>query len=151
MRTWYSGAALAVALMGAVAFTNGSRKLGLSEAKPCPTDQSSSALRCIDVPRSGTAPIEGRVMDLVGDVIQYAHVRITDETTGASIETLSTLNGRFLVANLEADHTYAVDVRCIGYIPWHAAGVRPTTAGAALDNVAMEPIKPLSMLRVAAR
>jgi hypothetical protein len=126
MRTWYSGAALAVALLGAVAFTNGSRS----------TDP---------------APIEGRVIDLAGDVIQHAHVRITDEMTGASIETFSTLNGRFLVANLAPDHTYAVDVRCIGYIPWHTSGVHPTTAGAALDNVAMEPIKPLSTLRVAAR
>jgi len=126
MRTWYSGAALAVALMGAVAFTNGPRT-------------------------NETAPIEGRVMDLVGDAIQRAHVRITDETTGASTETLSEMNGRFWIPNLDPTHTYAVDVRCIGYIPWHGAGIHPTTTGAALDNVAMEPIKPLSTLRVAVR
>jgi hypothetical protein len=126
MRTWYAGAALAVALMGAVAFTNGSRT-------------------------NDTAPIEGRVMDLVGDAIQRAHVRITDETTGASTETLSQMNGRFWIPNLEPTHTYSVDVRCIGYIPWHASGIRPTTTGAALDVVAMEPIKPLSTLRVAQR
>jgi len=126
MRTWYSGAALAVALMGAVAFTNGSR-------------------------RNDTAPIEGRVMDLVGDAIQSAHVRITDETTGASIETLSAMNGRFWIPNLEPTHTYAVDVRCIGYAPWHGSGIIPTSTGAALADVTMEPIKPLSTLRVAAR
>jgi hypothetical protein len=64
MRKWYSGAALAVALLGAVAFTNASRT-------------------------NETAPIEGRVMDLQGLIIQRAHVRVTDETTGASTETLS--------------------------------------------------------------
>jgi hypothetical protein len=126
MRTWHSGAALAVALMGAVAFTNGS-------------------------PKPDTAPIEGRVMAIDGDAIQLAHVRITDEATGVSIETLSMMNGRFVIANLAADHTYAIDVRCIGYVPWHTSGIHPTTAGAALDNVAMEPIKHLSTLRVAAR
>lgn len=126
MRTWYAGATLAVALIGAVAFTNGSRT-------------------------NDTAPIEGRVMAIDGDAIQLAHVRITDEATGASIETLSMMNGRFVIANLAADHSYAVDVRCIGYVPFHAAGVHPTTAGAALDNVAMEPIKPLQTLRVAQR
>jgi Carboxypeptidase regulatory-like domain len=127
MRMWYSGAALAVALMGAVAFTNGSRS----------TD---------------TAPIEGRVLDLEGLVIQHAHVRITDETTGASMETLTTMNGRFVIANLEASHTYAVDVRCIGFVPYHASGIRPTSTGAALSDVAMEPIPPLSpALRVAVR
>ena len=126
MRTWHTGAALAVALLGAVAFTNGSRT-------------------------NDTAPIEGRVMDLVGDAVQHAHVRITDEATGASIETMSQLNGRFLIPNLEPTHTYAVDVRCIGYIPFHTSGVHPTTAGAALDNVSLEPIKPLNTLRVATR
>ena len=126
MRTWYSSAALAVALMGAVAFTNGSRV-------------------------HDTAPIEGRVMDLVGDAVEYAHVRITDEMTGASVETLSATNGRFLIPNLEPNHTYAVDVRCIGYIPWHSSGVTPTTTGAAISGVAMEPIKALSTLRVAQR
>lgn len=131
MRTWYSGAALAVALLGAVAFTNGSRTN--------------------DSRRNDTAPIEGRVMDLVGDAIQQAHVRITDEMTGVSTETLSEMNGRFAIANLEPTHTYAVDVRCIGYIPWHTSGIHPTSAGAALEDVAMEPIKPLSTWRVATR
>jgi hypothetical protein len=125
MRTWYSGAVLAAALMGAVAFTNGSRT-------------------------GETAPIEGRVMGLGGDAIQLAHVRVTDELTGASAETLTLMNGRFIMPNLAPNHTYAVDVRCIGYVPWHSAGVRPTTAGAALDVVTMEPIPPLSM-RVAFR
>jgi hypothetical protein len=111
--------------MGAVAFTNGSRT-------------------------NDTAPIEGRVMDVQGDAIQRAHVRITDEATGASIETLSLMNGRFVIANLAPDHTYAVDVRCIGYVPFHASGVHPTTAGAALDYIGMEPIKPLQV-RVAER
>ena len=126
MRTWYAGATLAVALIGAVAFTNTSRANGPE-----------------------TAPIEGRVMDLEGLVIQQAHVRVTDETTGASIETLSMMNGRFLVANLAPSHTYAVDVRCIGFVPYHVSGIHPTTAGAALTDVAMEPIKPLSPLHVA--
>lgn len=128
MRTWYAGATLAVALMGAVAFTNGARANGTE-----------------------TAPIEGRVMDLEGLVIQHAHVRVTDETTGASTETLSTMNGRFTIANLEPAHTYAVDVRCIGFVPYHVSGIHPTTAGAALADVEMEPIKPLSTLRVAIR
>jgi hypothetical protein len=126
MRTWYRGAALAAALMGAVAFTNASRT----------TD---------------AAPIEGRVMDLVGDAIQYAHVRVTDEMTGASAETLTLLNGRFLMPNLAPDHTYAVDIRCIGYVPWHTSGIHPTSAGAALNDVAMEPIRPLTQVRMAAR
>jgi len=50
MRMWHSGAALAVALMGAVAFTNASRT-------------------------NETAPIEGRVMDLQGLIIQRARHR----------------------------------------------------------------------------
>lgn len=128
MRTWYAGAALGVALMGAVAFTNGSRVNGPE-----------------------TAPIEGRVMDLEGLVIQHAHVRVTDETTGASMETLTLMNGRFVIANLEPTHTYAVDVRCIGFVPYHTGGIHPTTTGAALTDVEMEPIKPLSTLRVAVR
>ena len=127
MRTWYAGAALGVALMGAVAFTNGSRMSGPE-----------------------TAPIEGRVMDLEGLVIQHAHVRVTDETTGASSETLTMMNGRFFISNLEPTHTYAVDVRCIGFVPYHAAGIHPTTTGAAMADVAMEPIK-IQTLRVAAR
>lgn len=127
MRTWYAGATLAVALIGAVAFTNDSHT---------------------NTPDN--APIEGRVTDVQGDALQHAHVRITDEATGASIETLSLMNGRFLIANLASTHSYAVDVRCIGYVPFHASGVHPTTAGAALDNVAMEPIKPLTTFRVAA-
>jgi hypothetical protein len=128
MRMWHAGATLAVALMGAVAFTNGSRT---SEA----------------------APIEGRVLDVVaGLVIQRAHVRVTDETTGASTETLTTMNGRFVIPNLVPEHTYAVDVRCIGFVPYHASGIHPTSAGAALSDVSMEPIPPLSStLRVAAR
>ena len=128
MRTWYKGAALAAALMGAVAFTNGSRANSHT-----------------------TAPIEGRVLDLVGLAVQRAHVRVTDEVTGASIETLTTMNGHFLISNLEPTHTYAVDVRCIGYVPWHGSGIYPTSTGAALADVAMEPIKPVSTLRVAAR
>jgi len=127
MRTWYKSAALGLALMGAVAFTNDSRT-------------------------NENAPIEGRVMDLEGLVIQYAHVRVTDETTGASTETLTTLNGRFVIPNLEPAHTYAVDVRCIGFVPFHASGIHPTSAGAALADVSMETIPPLSStLRVAAR
>ena len=127
MRKWYSGAALAVALMGAVAFTNASRT-------------------------NETAPIEGRVMDLQGLIIQRAHVRVTDETTGASTETLSQMNGRFVISNLEPSHTYAVDVRAIGFVPYHASGIHPTLAGAALADVSMEPIPPLSStLRVAER
>jgi Carboxypeptidase regulatory-like domain len=126
MRTWHAGATLAVALMGAVAFTNGSRTT-----------------------RPETAPIEGRVTDVQGGALQRAHVRITDEATGASTETLSLMNGRFLIANLASDHTYAIDVRCIGYVPFHTSGIHPTTAGAAIDNVAMEPIKPLTTMRVA--
>jgi carboxypeptidase family protein len=114
MRTWYAGAALAVALMGAVAFT-----------KP------------------ENAPIEGRVMDLVGDAVQRAHVRVVDETTGATATTLTELNGRFWIPNLDARHTYAIDVRCIGFVPWHVNGVHPTTAGAAVGAVTMEPIPPL--------
>ncbi len=128
MRTWYAGATLAVALMGAVAFTNGSRVNGPE-----------------------TAPIEGRVMDLEGLVIQQAHVRVTDETTGATVETLSMMNGRFIIANLAPSHTYAVDVRCIGFVPFHAVGIHPTTAGAALADVEMQPIKPMLPLHVAIR
>jgi hypothetical protein len=126
MQTWYRGAALAAALIGAVAFTNASRV-------------------------SETAPIEGRVLDLGGDVLQYAHVRVTDEMTGATAETLTMLNGRFKMPNLVPNHTYAVDVRCIGYIPWHASGIRPTSTGAALSVVTMEPIRRLRELRVAMR
>jgi hypothetical protein len=109
--------------MGAVAFTNGPE----------------------------TAPIEGRVLDLEGLVIQQAHVRVTDETTGASLETLTTMNGRFAIANLAPSHTYAVDVRCIGFAPYHVAGIHPTTSGAALADVEMVPIKPLQPVRVAVR
>ena len=126
MRTWYAGATLAVALIGAVAFTNDSRTNGVE-----------------------TAPIEGRVMDLEGLVIQQAHVRVTDETTGASTETLSAMNGRFVIGNLAPSHTYAVDVRCIGFVPYHVSGIHPTTTGAAMSDVAMEPIKPLLPLHVA--
>jgi carboxypeptidase family protein len=124
MRTWYSGAALAVALMGSVAFT-----------KPW------------------NAPIEGRVMDLVGSAVQSAHVRVVDEVTGATATALTELNGRFWVPNLIADHTYTIDVKCIGFIPWHAEGVHPTASGAALAPVTMEPIPSLShaTVRVAAR
>jgi len=79
-------------------------------------------------------------------------VRVTDETTGASTETLSQMNGRFVISNLEPSHTYAVDVRAIGFVPYHASGIHPTSAGAALADVSMEPIPPLSStLRVAAR
>jgi Carboxypeptidase regulatory-like domain len=120
MRMWHSGAALAVALLGAVAFTNG--------AHTNPTD---------------TAPIQGRVMDLAGLALQQAHVRVTDETTGASTETLTEMNGRFWIPNLAPAHTYAVDVRCIGFVPWHAAGIHPTSTGAALADVAMEAIPAL--------
>jgi len=129
MRTWYSGAALAVALLGAVAFTNGSRVSNGYD----------------------TAPIEGRVMDLEGLVVQHAHVRITDELTGASTETLTMTNGRFIIQNLDPAHTYAVDVRSIGFVPYHASGIHPTTAGAALADVNMEPIPPVSTFRMAAR
>jgi Carboxypeptidase regulatory-like domain len=123
MRTWYSGAALAVALIGAVAFTNG----------------------------PSTAPIEGRVTDLEGLVIQSAHVRVTDETTGASAVTLTEMNGHFAIRNLEPTHTYAIDVLAIGYVPFHTAGVHPTSAGAALGDVTMEPIAPVTSTRVAVR
>jgi len=76
---------------------------------------------------------------------------VTDETTGASTETLTELNGRFLIANLEPSHTYAVDVRCIGFVPYHAAGIHPTSTGAALADVSMEPIPPLSSIYRVAR
>jgi hypothetical protein len=124
MRTWYSGAALAVALMGAVAFA-----------------------------RPENAPIEGRVMDVVGDAVQSAHVRVVDELTGETAATLTEFNGRFWVPNLDASHTYTIDVRCIGFVPWHTAGVHPTSAGAAIGAVTMEPIPPLShsTVRVAIR
>ncbi len=115
MRTWYAGAALAVALMGAVAFT-----------KP------------------ENAPIEGRVMDLVGDAVQSAHVIIVDEMTGVTATTLTQLNGRFWIPNLDASHTYAINVKCIGFVPWHASGVHPTSSGAAVADVTMEPIKLVS-------
>lgn len=124
MRTWFAGATLAVALIGAVALTT-----------------------------PENAPIEGRVMDLVGDAVQSAHVTVVDEMTGARATTLTQLNGRFWIPNLDAAHTYAIDVKCIGFVPWHATGVHPTTTGAAVADVAMEPIPRLThpTVRVAVR
>ncbi len=92
-------------------------------------------------------------MDLIGDAVQSAHVIVVDEMTGVQATTLTELNGRFWIPNLDASHTYAIDVKCIGFVPWHATGVHPTAAGAAVANVTMEPIKPLSRrtVRVAER
>ncbi len=101
------------------------------------------------VPSTEPAPIAGRVMDLVGDAVQFAHVRITDQMTGAVLTTLTSLNGNFVIENLSRDHHYSVDVRCIGYVPRTLTDVQPTADGAAIADVMMEPIPRRATPRIA--
>ena len=84
--------------------------------------------------------IGGEIMDRHGKPLVSAHVDLYDTATGAGISAVTDDNGNYVVNGLAVDHYYAMNIRCIGFLPQQRRSVTPSVGGALTNDVTLDPI-----------
>ena len=84
--------------------------------------------------------IGGEIMDRRGKPLVSAHIDLYDTATGAELSAVTDDNGNYVVSGLPVDHYYAMNIRCIGFLPQQRRSVTPAVGGALTDDVTLDPI-----------
>jgi hypothetical protein len=84
--------------------------------------------------------IGGEVTDRHGAPLPAAHVDVVDRATGDEHSIVADGNGYYVVRGLNADHTYSVSVRCIGFLPRTVPSVLPSASGALTADISLDRV-----------
>jgi hypothetical protein len=84
--------------------------------------------------------IGGEIMDRRGKPLVSAHIDLYDTATGAELSAVTDDNGNYVVSGLPVDHYYAMNIRCIGFLPQQRRSVTPSVGGALTNDVTLDPI-----------